>query len=70
MNRKLTAALVSLAFWALVAVAVVVIAARPDLYNDELKFGYVLEAVVVFAAFLVTEVILTRLGLDPPYQPQ
>lgn len=69
MGRKLTAAAVTLAVWALVAVVAVLIAAGGnDLYN--LKVGYLLQLVLVFGAFLGTEVILTRLGLDPPYQPE
>ena len=70
MTRKVTAALVTLGIWALVAAVVIVIAARPDFYNEDLKLGYLFEAVLVFVAFLGTEAILTRLGLDPPYQPE
>jgi hypothetical protein len=69
MGRKVAAAAVTLVVWAFVAVAAVLIAAGgDDLYS--LKVGYLLQLMLVFGAFLGTEVILTRLGLDPPYQPE
>jgi hypothetical protein len=69
MKRKLTAAVVTLVVWALVAgVAVLIAAGGNEAYN--MKVGYLLEAALVFGAFLGTEVILTKLGLDPPYQSE
>lgn len=69
MGRKLTAAAVTLGVWAIVAALAVLIALGGDDRYD-LKAGYLLEATLVFGAFVGTEVILTRLGLDPPNRPE
>lgn len=66
--HRAAAAGATLAVWAGVAGVVLFIAAKGDVYWN-LVLGYVLAAAVVLVAWVATDVVLGRLGLEPPFRP-
>lgn len=69
MTAKMTAAVVTAAVWLAAALAVLGITAKAGVIWD-VKAGYLLAGAVVLAGFTATELLLTRLRLDPPYGPR
>ena len=69
MARKLTALLAAALVWVAVTVAVLVVVGQT---NDRwtAQAGFALVAAAVGAAWAVTELLLSRFGVNPPYRPR